>query len=799
MFSRYIQIIFATLICLTFVFGCTGEEDEVNKVKEIKLSEGQSGTNSDSCLEDFSGEMSRIVKSEIKPDELAAFWGCVENTIRMFGRYVEGETPGKYTDEELRTYIENNFMKNSENKTISNELLSGMMGVKRVFMGGTEKTITENELKRGVKFVRLLGGMTYRALPYMKIYFKDFSNDKSIKEFTDQEVEKSLVILKEISDDFASWVNKDPQAYGFLEFENFLKAWSKSFPKQEDGKTSLNDFMEYIPLLQSLKVVLIGEDKSKILDHQWTEFFNVFNQGLNVLIRFNYYIGGNQTSLDTHNFKYVDNMVLSIFEMLKQGLEVHEDKTIPHSEMGDVIADLSYQLEFPLGLTSESIRKLWEAVVDYGLKPLNQDERDPNIKGLTESHLEELRTEYKYWFETQMYLNSLVSEDKSMPPTKNKDIRKDAIKQVQRIVGSGVPLLLDDESRVYLDPLDSKVAYDFKSFFTLNWQRAIMRILIRGFSKNENSRRNAISLRRSELTNAAKDLKDLLEALGVAKASDSAFETSKTIHQLVSIFMPHSRGESDLSLAEGIEYLSFIFSGIEAGGPLYKDAEQNCLINKSKRTVSAKCYREIFQRRFNEFVVHMPRFVEFFSGLNADEKLEFQIALEDSVREEGYSDSDMLEGDINKSFILLHYIEVYLIRFDKDKSSVITRKEALDAFPIFKEVLEEVIDEQKLTGRLSKRLDKRSLNKSEEYNRLNEYEKSQIQDFASELKDNNIEILKDRKERCVYMWLLIKGTVPTPNVNFAIWCVFKKGWKKMSSNRIRLTQVLSALNNTDKM
>jgi hypothetical protein len=787
-------------ILIVLIFGlmlsCAGENEVIEKIKKIEMGQGKSSLNGGECLKDSADVFSKMLESELAEDKLAEYWICVEDALMMFSKYVRGKSQGQYTDEELRSYFENNFLKG---QAISDDLLSGVMGLKRIFIGGSSNTITSDEILVARDLIRFVAGLTYEALPYMKIYFQGVGSKDKVRYVSEEKIEKSIEVLKKITKKISSWLNKSSQNYSFVELASFLKAIDDGLPEKnsggdnEDHQTAISAFLEFVPLIQSVKVILVGENKEKILAHQWGQFFEILHGSMDIFIRFNYFIKDETNWVTPKTFRHVNKIVNISFDLIEKGIWVHPNHETPHEEFSEVFKDLGEHVAFPLDLTPDTIQKIWEALVDYGLKPLDQD-KPTTTSGLNVLNFTELKYEYEIWYETQLYLNSKLginteNENRSgvnflAPYLKNKSIKELAHEQVDRIVIGDIPLVRDGQGRIYLNNNDEDLNYDFDSYFTLNWQRAIIRILIRGFSENEESRINAISLKRSELTKGVADLKELLIALGVANPNDDAATTAKNIHQLATIFMPHAEGTGSITLAEGTEYVSLIFSGIEAGGPLFEESLENCLINKAKRIVSVKCYREIFRNKFNEFVSHMPNFVIYFESLSDKNKDKLQRAIEDATRENGYSDVDITQSEINKGFILLHYVEIYLMKYDANKNEVIKWDEAEVGYPVFRNVLAELVDTVK------------GLDFTEPLSETQWYSLNLPETQINYIMNKQLLSLEDIP-RCLYSWMLRYGRAPYEKEmkrKFGIkWCYLEWGWKKIKASRITLMQVLAAL------
>src|SRR5665213_725329 len=125
--------VFATL------FGCTTQNTADHQPIEVQLK------GSGDCIANIGTEASNYTSGKSSPAEIDAFWTCMTSSIQEFEKITvgDGANGDQYSAEALREFIGHYFY---TTRFISDPVLAGIMQIKRVFLGGTEKVVSRAEL-----------------------------------------------------------------------------------------------------------------------------------------------------------------------------------------------------------------------------------------------------------------------------------------------------------------------------------------------------------------------------------------------------------------------------------------------------------------------------------------------------------------------------------------------------------------------------------------------------------------------------------------------------------------------------
>jgi hypothetical protein len=249
------------------------------------------------------------------------------------------------------------------------------------------------------------------------------------------------------------------------------------------------------------------------------------------------------------------------------------------------------------------------------------------------------------------------------------------------------------------------------------------------------------------------------------------------------LFTYASNGDRYLSLAEGTDLVSFMFSSKGLSSKMYNLVHDQC----AKWTVGCAgnqpgCHiggKDVFgvdtisTECFNHFAMgalyqqlwdHMPNLIKFYSALPelGDNKPQedrvyretFSCMVETVARSKGANPKWIGISDTDQIAALEHYLEAMFVRFDANHSGTLNRQETLTAYPVLKNVI------------------------------------------YDEVKKRVSFLNSDDDLQAVLTYILAQGTIPSTDdwgslAHFGLWRYIHES--KFEADRARIVQVMAAI------
>lgn len=284
MFSKAFR--WSVLILFVVQVSCTpkfGEEPPPQRTLEVQ---------SDPCLIKATEEIGKFVIGEADSEKLSSAWGCFNNVIVEFRKYVRGREEGKYSSQELATFIQNNFLEKEmlplSKKVISSELQTEFMRLKQILVGGSIENLTMDELGEILNVLTAFRTMSVELNPHMKILSLTWKPNLSEATAELERFEQANLAIQKFAKDFSGLVLKNQPAYSFTHFISLIRSF-ESFSGQT--WTWIDSFEKFVPLLKKVKKALAGGDENQIVPDEWRRFILLGSRIYIQFLRYNYFIG----------------------------------------------------------------------------------------------------------------------------------------------------------------------------------------------------------------------------------------------------------------------------------------------------------------------------------------------------------------------------------------------------------------------------------------------------------------------------------------------------------------------------
>ncbi len=207
-------------------------------------------------LEDSAGDGARL--QQIFP--------CVNHALGVFGTMTRGSTPDAYSSSDLQSFANRNL---PPENPISDSFIRSIFVLKQSILGGTERTITKDELKSLQSRVLRFGDLIAPLAPHLRILMKPADASLEMRTAAGTALGVFVRGLPEVLAD-----SRNPLEW--KELGTFLEELEK-FISRRNGKTPetvLALVREQLPVLQYSKLLLVGGSESAIEAAKWKPIFN---------------------------------------------------------------------------------------------------------------------------------------------------------------------------------------------------------------------------------------------------------------------------------------------------------------------------------------------------------------------------------------------------------------------------------------------------------------------------------------------------------------------------------------------
>jgi hypothetical protein len=222
--------------------------------------------------------------------------------------------------------------------------------------------------------------------------------------------------------------------------------------------------------------------------------------------------------------------------------------------------------------------------------------------------------------------------------------------------------------------------------------RFLLDKLITVFGSFDNNMKK-YTINMDELNSAMLDLKPVLEYVGLWSQSPATF--ARNVLLLSDLFQGKSDGSVSIDVDEGTEFSSLALFSMKFSDEFMPLMEKHCpqFSVGDLKGFDVACYRKFFYTvTFTEMKLRGPlkKFSQYVYSTyesNPKELSEFHISVEGFARDFNDPDLPMTKRDITLLFGAFLNIESVYVRFDRDKTNILSYNELQRAFPIYEEAL----------------------------------------------------------------------------------------------------------------
>ena len=683
------------------------------------------------CLSRAPELAERYFNGDLSAVEVDNFWRCSARAAQLFSTYFHGKDDQHYTPGELRTFLEVYFLGNFK---LSNQLLIQIMKLKQMFLGGSEKYLTQPELKASQGLFENLRQAFQLMRPYMKL-LKLAQGDVMPAPVPGAEVEAAIQQMQEAAKIIGGLLVQSPVVYKTADFSVFLEELSQL---ETNGTRWAGPYrlLRYIPLIRAFRTSLTSAKEDEIQPSDWGQTISLGTRVYAQWLRYRLYVGRTGWQVGD-GYKSIADFGFESLDIVEQAVRNHPNNLVPYTALYELLERLDEFSMIPFGLTKRTAISVVKPLFTRYFKPIESNVIDPRAEnGVTLAAVQQAREEFEIWARNQKAIADFlrISDPISnfgLPHTLR--ISSQFSSDMSKMMNQPYKLLLDERNRLRMSRSVLNENWDVKSLSHLNWRRGFVRMVIRGYAESKERGLQLTGLTRDEFKKFHDDIKYFARELQILDPRDP--NVWSTIFAESNVFTYSADGNEMLSLTEGVEIISYAMSVSAIDGKTWKDAiqyaqdqsqeNQKCFAGTASPEVKQACeqreksehrrlvmnlvgpvdlfkiltidplsFRAFFSSNFSAIYANFSGLAQTFTQMPPEAKQDFLTTLEQAGRCQGSNDKELVESsDLDKFTMMFHYMESVFVRFDENGDGFLSNHEVKKMFPLVRNMMRSKINQ----------------------------------------------------------------------------------------------------------
>ena len=271
--------------------------------------------------------------------------------------------------------------------------------------------------------------------------------------------------------------------------------------------------------------------------------------------------------------------------------------------------------------------------------------------------------------------------------------------QIRTLEGS-ITHSLDDKG--YLQIFSSDGQLNKKDLFKSSISATISRLLIRSYAGDLSRVQSLFGVTLDEVQTAFNDLKVVLYDLQLVDPSNTTFISSR--YREANLFLAHSNGDNYANFEEIHDLIIHIFSGLDRATALKAEIIKKCLPPQNQDIDGhTEVYEDCLLDQYYSSDVgfeSMPEFIRMKVPPSDDQnKTQFTESQNKTyyyslLKAAGHIPNDKKTvkfDDLNLFPHVVQYVEMIFLRYDTNQDRILTKEEALQAYPVFRSTIKDVL------------------------------------------------------------------------------------------------------------
>lgn len=675
---------FATLSVLTLL-GCSYFFDEKVKVTEVEYND-----HSSSCLNSVNTTVAHFfdVQKEVRSQDLQAAADCYHATLESFITHTKS---GRSDSED---YSADNIVmlihKLHPDFKITVSEVESYLSIKRVLLGGAEKTISKTEIQIVQDLIAELGEGLIALLPHRKILLGKENLPRTDEGYAN--FGRAIVELKDQLNHFLVRVDrhKSKRTIDLKVLGKFLISYLENSEQYEP----------HLNLMVRFKQLTLNNSEESLQREDLAIFVRQITLTYQALLTYQYFIKddriftniGNivtfftkvpQQVQDSEMFQTISLQairdVMDLAELiLSYSARSKPGHVIPVTRITDVISALEQTGIMNGGLTSGTLNYFIEKFSARWLLPST---RAPDISADKISYI---KTIFLTWYERQMLLNKLFLE-----PERRQDVSFLSVNRLSRLspkierwskIFEKVSLFQWDKSRKIVLMSRDLNQISYGELTASNSIQTLLQLFLKPFNmQTENIEEFKLTAQQTQETYEVMRILGVELAFMDSRIYDSGLRTFKEANN----FTTQIRNDDYFDFYEAYEYLSAAISAGQLAEQVYKKIPESCLLDyrdvHHSLVIRADCYRSVLKQNFSTLFHHFRAINRFWENANNQDRDQFLVTLEYASRSGVITQKAYDLGEIRSMTTILYYLESIFFVFDENRNALAEGNEVINA------------------------------------------------------------------------------------------------------------------------
>lgn len=556
--------------------------------------------------------------------------------------------------------------------SISPKLITEIMHLKVALLKGLPTTLTPKEIRAATAKIETIFNIIKQFKLFEDLYTLDWKVSYPLNTAQRTRLQQALANLNQMIEKLIPLFES---SYDLKRLNGLILEWHQANPWPE--------LIKLLPSIYSFKYLITASQNTEILITEWPLLLKTSGE-LGGDFYFYYYLLNPQPSWKLGLTNY-QQWVQRLSLRLQNLIQTHKG-VISYPYLDHLVDSITSIKSVSLPLDAAQIKKLYRLALNQFLIPF-ESLKVPAPKGFATIHLNHI---LEHWNSFSL-TNNWIEQSSPARGYFSKDNIKNQINSLPPLIKLHAQQIWINPSVQLLVTQDNWLEFNHANRQQLNrismqhqnLIQTVLQILIQPFS----DKKDHFNLTKKQYDDMFVSIFDILVQLNLVEASNTKFGNSRFFE--ANLFTPSANGNQTLELAEAVEIVQFVWSGLVRNNKLFSTLTQRCpaeLINE-KLFINADCWINESLQQMNTIYQRMPHAIESYELLDASG---FRKTWSDYLLATGGKANSRGQYSLNDISLVPHlvqYIESLFYRFDHFSDLYLSHAEALSAYPIFKETL----------------------------------------------------------------------------------------------------------------
>ncbi len=657
---------------------------------------------SSGCLNGMNKKIELYLKGRLADEQINQVFNCARTALVLFKDRVRGHKKGEFTPQELRKFIQDLFL---QDQVINNTLLSQLVRLKQIIIGGAGDKLTISDIERFITFVDVLKKEVVFFQPYIRALNmsdrQEMESDNNEKLLDKIEIEEDL---KESVSRISVFIKRFSNPYRFEDMKILVRELGFFFNPQYD----VSLLKEKIQLIGILKQFMVGGSAEVIEPQEWESF--LMGSSYLVSLTVNYlFLKKQQLFISPDGMRYIAMMLKDSLDFLSLAVKNHPKHRIGETEFLKVAEHFKQAGIMTKQLKTKATRNIF--LILFGKIFNTQKSRYGTIE-FTPDHLKKIHQAIQPWIGIQTFLDEIFRKNSFQENINNFSEMasffpsSESFLEGQHLMAQMFLLkpLYRTGPKIYLSGefyTKANLKIDYKNMTIYNFFHFIAMMMRMGYEKDYPASPGMTS---KELADFFSDFQIIGENLGLLQKINKQYALQAGEPEFIAsnILTPSTKGfdhnwqkEEYLTANEVVEYLayafSFGFSLVEIDTDLFqlcgKDVDESDMFEWDVERYDLECVRLHFSGLLKKYMGNMPDLQTVLAKMSKEQTqnlVEALVEISYETNTEYQNATSWTKSNLKNAIMAVYFVETTINRYDANKDLMLQGEETMSAFPAFK-------------------------------------------------------------------------------------------------------------------